>query len=133
MRGLLSTIRGVMGRTVGDQQVQLLPTDSNTPLRVELPYHDDPEQAPGERQQYIDPRNGRLRPLVVQSLQPCTELGQQAFGTWETVKAKTNASFALRAYPWVMAGVKRHNNAATTALTCFVAVLKAVIDRKSVV
>ncbi|KFY68375.1 hypothetical protein V496_01118 [Pseudogymnoascus sp. VKM F-4515 (FW-2607)] len=127
MRGLLSTIRGVMGRTVGDQQVQLLPTDSNTPLRVELPYHDDPEQAPGERQQYIDPRNGRLRPLVVQSLQPCTELGQQAFGTWETVKAKTNASFALRAYPWVMAGVKRHNNAATTALTCFVAVLKAVI------
>ena len=84
MRSLLSTIRGVMGRTGSDQQVPLLPTDSNTPLSIPLPYHDDPEQVPGERQQYIDPKTGRQRPLVVQSLQPCTEHGQQANGTWET-------------------------------------------------
>lgn len=127
MRSLLSTIRGVMGRTGSDQQVPLLPTDSNTPLSIPLPYHDDPEQVPGERQQYIDPKTGRQRPLVVQSLQPCTEHGQQANGTWETVKAKSKASYALRGYLWVLAGFNGQTNAASMALACFVAVLKAVI------
>lgn len=127
MRRLLSTIRGVMGRTGDDQQVQLLPTDSNTPLSEHLPYLDDPEQVPGERQQYFDSRSGQPRPLVVQSLQPCTEHGRQAFGTWETVEVKSNAAFALRAYPWVLAGVKGQTNMALTVPACFVAVLKAVI------
>ncbi|OBT61202.1 hypothetical protein VE03_08711 [Pseudogymnoascus sp. 23342-1-I1] len=127
MSGLLSTIRRVMGRAADDQQVQLLPTDSNTPSSVQLPYYDDPEQAPSERQQYIDPRNGQLHPLVVESLQPCTKLGQQTFGTWETVKAKSNASYALRAYPWVLAGVKGQKSVALIALACLVAVLKAAI------
>ncbi|KFX95748.1 hypothetical protein V490_03685, partial [Pseudogymnoascus sp. VKM F-3557] len=127
MRRLISTIRSALGRAGDDQQVQLLPTDSDAPLSVPLPYCDDPEQAPGERQQFIDFRNGRARPLVVQSLQPSTEHGQQMFGTWETVKAKTNASYTLRAYPWVLAGVNGQTNAAMTILAWFVALLKAAI------
>lgn len=116
-----------MGRMRDEEQVQLLPTDSSAPLPAHLPYHDDPAQVPSERQEYIDSKNGRPRPLVVQSLEPCTEHVQQAFGTWETVKAKTNASYALRAYPWVLSGVKVQPNMAMTALACLVAVLKAVI------
>ncbi|KFY06219.1 hypothetical protein V491_08776, partial [Pseudogymnoascus sp. VKM F-3775] len=42
MRGLLSMIRGVVGRMGDEEQVQLLPTDPSTPLPVHLPYHDDP-------------------------------------------------------------------------------------------
>ncbi|KFY47502.1 hypothetical protein V495_01940 [Pseudogymnoascus sp. VKM F-4514 (FW-929)] len=127
MRRLISTIRSALGRAGDDQQVQLLPTDSDAPLTVPLPYRDDPEQAPGERQQFIDFRNGRARPLVVQSLQPSTEHGQQMFGTWETVKAKTNAAYTLRAYPWVLAGVNEQTNAVMTILAWFMALLKAAI------
>ena len=43
------------------------------------------------------------------------------------MKAKSNAAYALRAYPWVLAGVNGQTNVALTALACFVAVLKAVI------
>lgn len=122
-------IRGVVGRMGDEEQVQLLPTDSSTPLPVHLPYHDDLAQVPSERQwqQYIDSKSGQPRPLVVQSLEPSTGHVQQEFGTWETVKAKTNASYALRAYSWVLSGVKGQPNMAMTALACLVAVLKAVI------
>lgn len=154
-----------MGRAGDDGQVQLLPTDSNSPSSVPLPYRDEPAQQEsgerqqyidsrdgrsrhpyrdnptlvdptladltqmlGERQQYIDSSNGRPRPLVVQSLQaPYTGQGQQAFGAWETVRAKSNAALALRVAPWVTSGISGQSNAILKALAYVVAVLKAVI------